>query len=81
MDKEKIQYTPPKGIVAAAKGAVGVYDSKGRLIRVLDRSPKANASGEVWDRTDAGGKKAAPGMYIIMSRSGSNINFQKVVRQ
>jgi hypothetical protein len=50
---------------------VGIYDIRGRLIKVIDRSSaRANAGGAIWDRTDASGRKAAPGLYIIKDQAG-----------
>jgi hypothetical protein len=65
----EVRFQPRQMSVAALQGPVGIYDIKGRLIKVVDR-----ASGRVspysWDRTDAIGRKAAPGLYIIMNRNG-----------
>ena len=70
-----VQYTAPKRTVpAVVTGPLGVFDMKGRLIKVLDRSSvKVNASGVFWDRTDGSGRKAAPGLYLIMNRAGNTI--------
>jgi glucosylceramidase len=66
-----VQYVPPKRTVAAITGPVGIYDIRGRLIKVIDRSSaRANAGGAIWDRTDASGRKAAPGLYIIKDQAG-----------
>ena len=47
---------------------------KGRLIRVLNRTSAQVKAGEVrWDRTDANGRRAAPGLYIIMNRTGNTV--------
>jgi hypothetical protein len=68
---------PPKRIVAGVTGTLGVYDMTGRLIKVLDRSSaKAEA---LWDRTDASGRKAAPGVYIIVDKAGNTINTVKIL--
>lgn len=65
-----VEYAPPRRTVAAINGPVGIYDIKGRLIKVVDRS---SARGNIWDRTDVRGGKAAPGLYIIMSRTSKNM--------
>jgi len=71
-----IQYTPAKSVVAEGSGTLGVYDIKGRLVKLLGR----NSANAVWDRTDASGKKATPGMYIIAKKSGNNVSvIQKVM--
>jgi glucosylceramidase len=77
-----VRYTPPKRIVATADahGIMTVYDIKGRIVKVIDRT-RVKSGGRVWDGTDASGRKAAAGMYIIMSRSGTNVNMQKVMCQ
>jgi len=79
-----VRYTPPKEIAlaAAANQVTGVYDIKGRLIKVIDRpSLRGNARNAFWDRTDAGGRKATPGLYIIVNRAGRNISVGKVMIQ
>ena len=77
-----VQFTPPKmTLTAVVTGSLRVYDIRGRLVKVLDRSSaKASAGGILWDRTDASGRKAAPGLYIIMNRAGNDI-VQKVMCQ
>jgi glucosylceramidase len=67
-----VQYDPPpKKIIAGLKGTWGVYDIKGRLIKVIDHASAKTKT--LWDRTDATGRKAAPGVYIIMNRSGKDV--------
>jgi glucosylceramidase len=79
VEESAVQYTSPKRIFTAVTGVLRVYDIKGRLVKVLDRSSaKASAGGILWDRTDASGRKAAPGLYIIMNRAGNAI-VQKVM--
>jgi len=69
-----VQYMPPKRTVAAVTGVLRVYDIRGRLVKVIDRSSaRVNAGGPLWDRTDASGMKAVPGLYIIMNRTGNTI--------
>ena len=76
-----VEYRLPVMTVLASAGPLGVYDIKGRLIKVLDRtSVKAKVGGPLWDRNDASGRKAAPGLYIIMNRAG-DIVVQKVMCQ
>jgi glucosylceramidase len=73
------KYAPPRRSVAALPGPVGVYDIRGRLIKEIGRtSTQANAGGALWDHTDANGRRAAPGMYVIMNRAGNTI-VQKVM--
>jgi glucosylceramidase len=76
-----LQYTPLRRDVSSARGAVGVYDIKGRLIKALDRSVTATKSNVLWDRTDATGRKATPGLYITVNRFGGNSSVQKVMCQ
>jgi glucosylceramidase len=66
-----VQNMPPKRTVAAITGVLKVYDIRGRLVKVIDRSSAraAGAGGILWDRTDARGMKAASGLYIIMNRA------------
>jgi glucosylceramidase len=72
-----VQYTPVKKTISAAtSGTLGVYDVRGRLVKLLSR----NATGMFWDRTDASGKKATPGLYIIANKTGNNSSvIQKVI--
>lgn len=74
-----VQDAPAKGIMTTAKGTFGIYDIRGRLIKVIDRA-SASASGFIWDRTDASGRKATPGLYIIMNRTGK-VMVQKAMCQ
>jgi glucosylceramidase len=71
----ELQYPPHnKRPIAAAKGTMGIYDIKGRLIKVINRaSTQADARGLLWDHIDACGRKAAPGLYIIMNRTGKGM--------
>jgi hypothetical protein len=65
----EVQFKPHPSSVTAIKGPVGIYDIRGRLVKVVDRaSGRVSAYG--WDRKDANGKAAAPGLYIIMNRAG-----------
>jgi glucosylceramidase len=76
-----VRYTPPKQTVAAnaaARGIMTVYDIKGRIVKVIDRTRVKTGSMD-WDRTDASGRKAATGLYLIMNRSGKNVSVQKVM--
>ena len=51
------------------------------LAKVIERSPaQANAGVALWDRTEANGRKAVPGLYIIMNRT-TNAAVQKVMCQ
>jgi glucosylceramidase len=78
-----VRYTPPQRAVPAitVTGPLGVFDMKGRLIKVLDRTSAQAKAGKVqWDRTDASGRKAVPGLYIIMNRAGNTV-VQKVMCQ
>jgi hypothetical protein len=78
-DETAVQYTPPKRIFTAVTGVLRVYDIRGRLVKILDRSSaRASAGGILWDRTDARGMKAAPGLYIIMNQA-DNAVVQKVM--
>jgi hypothetical protein len=74
-----IQYTNQNQTVLAASKSMGVYDVSGRLVKILNRSSKTQISNMVWDRTDAGGKRVPPGLYIIIDRTGKNVNAQKVI--
>ena len=76
-----IQYKNPNQAVLAASGTVGVYDISGRLVKTLNRSAKTKVSNMVWNRTDESGRRVAPGMYIIMDRTGKTANVQKVICQ
>jgi glucosylceramidase len=81
VEESAVQYTPPKKIIPAVTGVLRVYDIRGRLIKVLNRSSaQANAGAVLWDRTDASGRKAAPGLYIIMKQAGNAV-VQKVMCQ
>jgi glucosylceramidase len=76
-----VTYMPPKRTVAPIRGPVGIYDMKGRLIKTVERAAiRENADGALWNRTDAGGRKAAPGMYLIINRA-SNTVVRKVMCQ
>jgi glucosylceramidase len=77
-----VQFTPAKmTLTAVVTGPLRVYDIRGRLVKVFDRSSaKVSAGGILWDRTDAGGRRAAPGLYIIMDRA-ANAVVQKVMCQ
>jgi hypothetical protein len=72
-----VQYAPPKKITVSVTGTLGVYDAKGRLVKIVNRT-QALANGDLWDRSDASGRKAAPGVYIIINRK-SNAGVQKVM--
>jgi glucosylceramidase len=70
----EVQSLPYKSTFAATTGILGVYDIRGRLIKIIERSSThANATGVLWDRTDASGRKAGPGLYIIMNRTGKAV--------
>jgi glucosylceramidase len=77
-----VQYNPPRKITSAAKGVVGVYDIRGRLVKVLGRSSSGTTGADgLWDHTDAGGRNAAPGLYIMMDKTGRTIGTQRVMCQ
>ena len=65
----EVEFQPLWRNAAAIKGPVGIYDIRGRCIKVIDRASD-KVSVYNWDRKDASGKKAAPGLYIIMNRTG-----------
>jgi glucosylceramidase len=68
-----VRHTPPKSIVEEGKGTLGIYDIRGRLIKVIDRSSApGSANGFIRDRIDASGGKAAPGMYLIRNMAKGN---------
>jgi glucosylceramidase len=71
-------YTPPKQTVAAVRGIMTVYDIKGRIVKVIDRT-RVKTGGMDWDRTDANGRKVMPGLYLVMNRAGKNISVQKMM--
>ncbi len=75
-----VQVTPLKRTLSPVSGTLGVYDMRGRLVKLLN-SPTSgeNREGMVWDRTDASGKKAAPGIYLIMNKAGKTIQTVKVL--
>jgi glucosylceramidase len=75
-----VRYTPPKQPVAAFRGIMTVYDIKGRVLKVIDRTD-AKTGNMVWDRTDASGRKVVPGLYIIMNRAGKNVTTRKIMCQ
>jgi glucosylceramidase len=67
------QYAPPKRLLAAAKRVEGVYDIKGRLIKVIDRAAaNEKGLGFLRARIDGSGRKTAPGLYIIIDRTGKD---------
>lgn len=77
-----VRNASPKGIVAAVKGTVGIYDIKGRLINVIDRSTaQVDERGVIWNRIDANGRRAAPGLYLIVNRAGVTVTSRKVMCQ
>jgi len=76
-----IQYTNPNQTALAASGTIGVYDISGRLVKTLSRSLKTKVSNMIWNRTDESGRRVAPGMYIIMDKTGKTANVQKVICQ
>jgi fibro-slime domain-containing protein len=51
---------------AAPEGPVAIYDRMGRLVRALPRESAWNqgAASPAWDRRDASGNAAAPGIYL-----------------
>jgi glucosylceramidase len=72
----------PRSIIPASSGTFAVYDVKGRLVKMINRLSRTSADGVIWDRTDAQGKKAARGLYLIMNKSGkNNVLVQKVICQ
>jgi hypothetical protein len=75
--------TPIKKTTASIAAKAGVFDMKGRLIKVIDRTQtSANATGMLWDRNDASGRKATPGMYIIRNMTkNDNAVLEKVICQ
>lgn len=74
-----VQFTPAKKIInSTAKGMIGIYDIKGRLIQVLDRTG-SNTSDLNWDRTNTGGRLMSSGMYIIKNQTVGNSTIHKVV--
>jgi hypothetical protein len=73
-------YTPPKQPVTAVRGIMTVYDIKGRVLKVIDRTD-AKTGNMVWDRTDASGRKVVPGLYIIMNRAGKDVTTRKIMCQ
>jgi len=69
-----VSYIPPKKTSAPKRGPVGIYDIKGRLIKTVEHAAiRENAGSALWNRTDAGHRKAAPGMYLIMNRASNTI--------
>ena len=76
-----IPYVPPRKIAAATKsGIVGVYDSKGRIIKILDHScARTMATSKLEDLTDASGGKATPGLYITVNRVNMKTSVKKVI--
>jgi len=76
-----IQPVNPNQSVMAASGTIGVYDISGRLVKTLKRSSKIQVSNMVWNHTDESGRRVAPGLYIIMDRTGKTANVQKVICQ
>ena len=73
-------YTPPKQAVTAVRGIMTVYDIKGRVLKVIDRTD-AKTGNMVWDRTDASGRRVVPGLYIIMNRAGKDFSTKKIMCQ
>ena len=74
-----VRYTNSKQTALGVSGTIGVYDISGRLVKFLKQSHKSAVSNMVWDWTDASGRKAAPGMYIIINRTGKDVITQKVI--
>jgi flagellar hook assembly protein FlgD len=56
-----------------------VHDMRGRLVTTLLHGRReAGEHSIIWDGTDAGGKNAGSGVYLIGLVSGAEIRSQKV---
>jgi fibro-slime domain-containing protein len=68
---------------AIPEGPVGIYDRMGRLVRTLPRGAawaSAGAAVPAWDRRDAAGNAAAPGVYLWRASDGKGLGGALVVR-
>jgi glucosylceramidase len=76
-----VRYMPPKKMGnSTEKGIIGIYDIKGRLIKVLDlTSAGLNTTGINWDRKNADGRKVSPGMYILKNHTAGSSIVRKVI--
>jgi fibro-slime domain-containing protein len=67
---------------AAPSGPVSIYDRMGRLVRALPRESAwaAGAAIPAWDRRDAAGQAAAPGVYLWRADGPQRVAGALVVR-
>jgi len=60
---------------------LAIYDVAGRLVRrVTDRTMEPGSYDVVWDGTDEAGRRAAPGVYFSVLRSGGSTETRRLVR-
>jgi len=65
---------------AAASASVRVYDTAGRLVRVLHDGPTGGGRTAVsWDGTDTSGASVASGLYLARLETGGAVRHQKMV--
>jgi YVTN family beta-propeller protein len=67
-----LQRTDGSGIAAGGPAEIALFDMRGRLVRVLDRSGAAAAGGAAipWDGRDATGRLVPNGVYVARLRGG-----------
>jgi hypothetical protein len=74
-----MKYTIPSSVSSPCRINVSVYDITGRCIRNLVNELQRSGSYEInWDRTNAGGKLVAGGVYIVRLRSKAFIGSIKL---
>jgi hypothetical protein len=75
-ERVRILYTlaDPRAVVNLA-----VYDARGRIVRVLEDTPRDSGNHEAWwDRLDSGGLRTARGMYFVRLKAGGVVLARKL---
>ena len=76
--RSRVKFT--LGQARAGVREVGVYDTAGRRVRLIERAWRAAGAGEIaWDLRDDAGHRVAPGVYMVRARSGGAAFTRRVV--
>ena len=71
-DPARAQVALALALPAAGAVDVRVFDAAGRAVRTLASGWRAAGAGTVaWDLRDAGGRRVAPGLYLVRARAGA----------